>query len=273
MSTPKSLVIPPGVEKVYAIGGGGDIATLSIEARGARRGHVLLIPGWTGSKEDFTPILPLLADAGYDATTYDQRGQYESDPADDDSLKAFAQDAYLLIEQERSFSHVLGHSFGGLVAQQVAVPAPGEHGEPEPAVHRTRRARRDTGPATPGSARAGAQRQGDPRADPGEAAASTASLAPDHRRFLDTRFTSNAPASLQAMTQLLIDAPDIIDEVAATGLPCWVGRGADDDAWPPRRSGGDGQATRHRRPRRRGLPPTPPQSRIPKGSSTHGFRS
>lgn len=230
MSTPKSLVIPPGVEKVYAIGGGGDIATLSIEARGARRGHVLLIPGWTGSKEDFTPILPLLADAGYDATAYDQRGQYESDPADDYSLKAFAQDAYLLIEQERSFSHVLGHSFGGLVAQQVACLHPENMASLSLLC---------TGPGALG------ETPGRPPLAPLVQALSVMtlaeiraklprdpSLAPDIAEFLDTRFTSNAPASLQAMTQLLIDAPDIIDEVAATGLPCWVGRGAGDDAWP-----------------------------------------
>src|SRR5690606_13696449 len=50
--------------------------------------------------------------------------------------------------------------------------------------------------------------------------------------FLAKRFTSNAPASLKAMTQHLIDAPDRVDEVAATGVPCWVARGETDDAWP-----------------------------------------
>ena len=62
------------------------------------------------------------------------------------------------------------------------------------------------------------------RADP--------TLPPDIAEFLAKRFTSNAEASLKAITQLLLDAPDIIDEVAGTGLPLWVGRGADDDAWP-----------------------------------------
>ncbi len=230
MSTPKSLVIPPGVEKVYAIGGGGDIATLSIEARGARRGHVLLIPGWTGSKEDFTPILPLLADAGYDATAYDQRGQYESDPADDYSLKAFAQDAYLA---DRAGA-VLQPRPGTFVRRPRRaagrLPAPGDMASLSLLC---------TGPGALG------ETPGRPPLAPLVQALSVMtlaeiraklprdpSLAPDIAEFLDTRFTSNAPASLQAMTQLLIDAPDIIDEVAATGLPCWVGRGADDDAWP-----------------------------------------
>ncbi len=50
--------------------------------------------------------------------------------------------------------------------------------------------------------------------------------------FLLRRFTGNSEASLRAMTQHLIDAPDVIDAVQATGVPCWVGRGVDDDAWP-----------------------------------------
>jgi pimeloyl-ACP methyl ester carboxylesterase len=50
--------------------------------------------------------------------------------------------------------------------------------------------------------------------------------------FLARRFTSNDPRSLKAMTQHLIDAPDIVDDVVATHTPTWVGRGAGDDAWP-----------------------------------------
>jgi len=56
--------------------------------------------------------------------------------------------------------------------------------------------------------------------------------APDIAEFLLHRFTSNDPLSLKAMTQALIDAPDRIDELAALPVPIWVGRGADDDAWP-----------------------------------------
>ena len=56
--------------------------------------------------------------------------------------------------------------------------------------------------------------------------------APDIAEFLLRRFTSNDPMSLKAMTRALIDAPDRIDELAALPVPVWVGRGADDDAWP-----------------------------------------
>ncbi len=233
MSTPKSLVLPPGVEAVTIETSRGGFAAHTVRTDGAV-GHVLLIPGWTGSKEDFTAFLPLLAAAGFDATTYDQRGQYETPgaPDDDYSLAGFAADALAVraAATEAARTHLLGHSFGGLVAQQAAVA--------DPSAWRSL-SLLCTGPGALG------ETPGRPPLAPLVQALSVMtlaeiraklprdpSLAPDIAEFLDKRFTSNAPASLRAMTQLLIDAPDIIDEVAATGLPFWVGRGAGDDAWP-----------------------------------------
>lgn len=232
MSTPRSLVLPPGVEAVTLQTSRGRFAAHTIRTHGAVA-HVLLIPGWTGSKEDFTAFLPLLAAAGFDATTYDQRGQYETAgaPGDDYSLHGFGADAVAVSAAvtDGGGSHVLGHSFGGLVAQQAVVidpsawrslsllcTGPGALGDSP------------TRPLSPFVQAMGSMSLAQilatlPR-DP--------SLPPDIAEFLDKRFTSNAPASLLAITQLLIDAPDIIDEVVATGLPFWVGRGADDDAWP-----------------------------------------
>ena len=235
MSTPKSLVLPEGVSMAYQAGLEGDIAMLSIEAPGRygpdrSRGHILLIPGWTGSKEDFIPIMPLLAAAGYDVDAYDQPGQYQSEPASDYSLERFAREALWLSSIAGGKSHILGHSFGGLVAQQAAVLDPSQVASLSLLC---------TGPGALG------ETPGRPPLAPLVEALGVMTLAqiraklprdlslpPDIADFLDKRFTSNAPASLRAMTQLLIDAPDIIDEVAATGLPFWVGRGAGDDAWP-----------------------------------------
>ena len=45
---------------------------------GEPHGTALLVPGFTGSKEDFISVLPLLAADGWRVVTYDQRGQYES---------------------------------------------------------------------------------------------------------------------------------------------------------------------------------------------------
>lgn len=40
--------------------------------------RVVLIPGATGSKEDFVLLAPLLADAGYFVQSFDLAGQYQS---------------------------------------------------------------------------------------------------------------------------------------------------------------------------------------------------
>jgi pimeloyl-ACP methyl ester carboxylesterase len=231
VSTPRSLVLPAGVEAVALDTSRGRFAAHTARADHALA-HILLIPGWTGSKEDFTELLPLLAAAGFDATAYDQRGQYQTvgGPDDDYSLAGFATDAIAVSAAAGSGrSHLLGHSFGGLVAQQAAVA--------DPSAWRSL-SLLCTGPGALGDSPVrplsslvqaiGAMTLEQIRAtlppDP--------SLPPDIAEFLDKRFTSNAEASLKAITQLLIDAPDVIDEVAATDLPSWVGRGTDDDAWP-----------------------------------------
>lgn len=231
MSVPTSLDIPAGVDVVTLDTPRGSFAAHTTRSDSAL-GHVLLIPGWTGSKEDFTPILPLLTAAGFDVTTYDQRGQYETPgiAADDYSLAGFAADALAVRSTGgHEKSHLLGHSFGGLVAQQAALadPAawstlsllgsgPGALGE---SPNRPLRVLASAIGKVPLLQIHQVREQGIKR--PAQITG-----------FLARRFTSNSPASLKAMTQLLIDAPDIIDDVVATGLPFWVGRGADDDAWP-----------------------------------------
>jgi len=231
MSVPRTLDIPAGVRAVTLETSRGSFAAHVAHADDPV-GHVLLIPGWTGSKEDFTPLLPLLAAAGLDATTYDQRGQYETagHPGDDYTLDGYAADAVAVrATAGRPTSHLIGHSFGGLVAQHAAVTdastwlslsllctGPGALGDSP-----TRPLKRLVSAIgkVPLLQLHQLREQGVKR--PAQITG-----------FLARRFTSNSPASLKAMTQLLIDAPDIIDDVAATGLPVWVGRGADDDAWP-----------------------------------------
>ena len=234
MSTPRTLTLPEGVEATDIETPVGTFAA-HVARVDSPTAHVLLIPGWTGSKEDFTPLLPLLADAGYDATAYDQRGQFETPgrpDADYYSLDGFAADALAIaFVCSDGPSHLLGHSFGGLVAQQAALS--------------TTSAWRslsllDTGPGALGDMpNRPLTRLLDaigvvPMADIHRfrEQAMGVKRAPDIAEFLLRRFTSNDPLSLKAMTQALIDSPDRIDEVAALQLPVWVGRGADDDAWP-----------------------------------------
>ncbi|RLV54664.1 alpha/beta hydrolase [Aeromicrobium phragmitis] len=233
MSVPQTLEIPAGVEVTRVVTPRCDHAVHVARAEGSRRGSVLLVHGWTGSKEDFTPILPLLAARGFDVVAYDQRGQYETPGSldDDYSLEAFAGDALALAEAafEDERFHLLGHSFGGLVAQRVALAAP------------DRLASLSLLCSGPGAL-------GDSPTRPLKhvvAAIGQVPLLQIHQlrekgvkrpaqitAFLAKRFTSGVPAALKAITQHLIDAPDLIDDVAETQLPCWVARGANDDAWP-----------------------------------------
>ena len=231
MSVPRVLELPEGVEPSLLETSRGPFAVHTIRAADPH-GHVLLIPGWTGSKEDFTPLLPPLAAAGFDVTAYDQRGQYETPtgPDDDFTLEAYAADALAIRDAAgHPSSHLMGHSFGGLVAQQAVVA--------QPSAWRSL-ALLCTGPGA----------LGDSPTRPLKRLVSAIGKVPllqlheireggvkrpaQVTRFLAKRFTSNDPRSLRAMTQLLIDAPDVVDAVHATDVPVWVGRGTDDDAWP-----------------------------------------
>ena len=59
----------------------GPIAALRTGVDGAP--DVLLVPGYTGSKEDFVPILDPLATAGFRVTSIDLPGQLDSPGPDD----------------------------------------------------------------------------------------------------------------------------------------------------------------------------------------------
>src|SRR4029450_14132229 len=63
-------------------GGAGPLVALDTGGE-AIRGTALLVAGYTGSKEDFAPLLAPLAEAGYRVVALDQRGQYESPGPDD----------------------------------------------------------------------------------------------------------------------------------------------------------------------------------------------
>ncbi len=230
MSIPKTLRIPDGVEAVTISAEGTEFAA-HVARVDNPSGHVLLVPGWTGSKEDFTQLLPLLAKAGFDATAYDQRGQYETvaTPDDEFTLAAFARDAAAVAKASSSApTHVLGHSFGGLVAQQTAVDHPASW---------CSLSLLGTGPGALGESpqrplQMLVQALGKvPLLQIHELREQGVRRPAQITRFLAKRFTSNSATSLRAITQLLLDAPDIIDQVHALDLPVWVGRGQDDDAW------------------------------------------
>ncbi len=95
---------------------------------GAVLGEAFLIHGFTGSKEDFLDLGAELAARGYRVATMDNRGMHESansQRADAYTTKSIAEDARLVAEAlGMDRPHLLGHSFGGLVAQNAVIDSP-----------------------------------------------------------------------------------------------------------------------------------------------------
>jgi pimeloyl-ACP methyl ester carboxylesterase len=104
----------------------GDVQ-LSIAEAGVGGRPLLLVHGFTGAKEDFTPWLDRLADAGWHAVAPDLRGHgASSKPAADAaySFEILADDMLRLADALGWEQFVLlGHSMGGMVAQFMALKA------------------------------------------------------------------------------------------------------------------------------------------------------
>jgi pimeloyl-ACP methyl ester carboxylesterase len=119
--------VPAGAARGWFDAPSGRLATLSMGDPAAQ--HVVLVPGVTGSKEDFVLMLPLLADAGYFAIAYDMAGQYESKDAGPPAGRRydhalFVDDLLAVLGSAPGTSHVLGYSFAGTVAQLAYVARP-----------------------------------------------------------------------------------------------------------------------------------------------------
>ena len=89
---------------------------------------VVLVHGFTGSKEDFIDLSFLLAQKGHRVLTFDNRGQHESGHTtrpDGYSMRSLGQDVIELVNMfELKKPHLMGHSFGGLISQQAAFLTP-----------------------------------------------------------------------------------------------------------------------------------------------------
>ena len=103
MSTPKALQLPSGVRRLTIETSRGKFAALeALPLSGIHeRQPALLVPGYTGSKEDFLLILQALAAAGRQVVAIDMRGQFETPGADDAAayqLGALAADVALVAD-------------------------------------------------------------------------------------------------------------------------------------------------------------------------------
>ncbi|MEV1010325.1 alpha/beta hydrolase [Streptomyces sp. NPDC049881] len=239
MSRPPFCVPPVGVRAYRLVTRRGDFAVLDVEPAGEPIGTVLLVPGYTGSKEDFIALLVPLSAAGFRAIAVDGRGQYETvgtRARASYGIGALAEDVLAQADALGGAGpvHLVGHSLGGLIARGAVLRAVAARRDPLPFASLTLIAsgRGRVAPLQRWKVRMlavslpvlGADllwRLLNPRAEPGEIA-----------DFLRRRWLANAPTQLLGTGRLLLREPDRVARLAAAGLPVHVVSGERDGAWP-----------------------------------------
>ncbi|MGH8868411.1 MAG: alpha/beta fold hydrolase [Actinomycetes bacterium] len=243
MSTPPFLELPASTRAYALRTSRGAYAVLDTgpAADVAPGPTAVLVPGFTGSKEDFIAVLEPLSAAGHRVVALDQRGQFETGGPGDPTayaVEALALDLRAVLDAlDEEPGHLVGHSFGGLVARAAVL-------------------------ADPGLCRSLTLLSSGPAAVSGPPADRLALLAPvvhEHgveglwqalraldrangivvdepphiAEFLQRRFTANTPAGLVGMADALLHEPDRVDALAALALPVLVAHGPLDDVWEP----------------------------------------
>ncbi|AQU66680.1 alpha/beta fold hydrolase [Streptomyces niveus] len=239
MSRPPTFTPPPCARALQLSTGRGPFAVLDARPEGTPRGTALLLPGYTGSKEDFIAMLEPLTAAGYRVVAVDGRGQYESKGPD--SQEAYAQEelaADVLAQAAAAGApvHLVGHSLGGQIARAAVLR------DPEPFLTLTL--------ISSGPARIAPSQQervrllsealelthmdmeqvwaGIRAMDPPEETDIDGASADLHRRWI-----GHNPAQLLATGRQLTVEPDRVAELAAVpDLPVHVMSGERDDTWP-----------------------------------------
>ncbi|OKI09639.1 hydrolase [Streptomyces sp. CB02923] len=242
MSRPPTLTLPSCARARRLVTERGEFAVHEARPDGAPAGTALLVPGFTGSKEDFIALLEPLAAAGFQVVAVDGRGQHETPGPYDESAYAKGELTQDVLAQARALDtgpvHLLGHSLGGLIARAAVLR--------DPAAFRSLTVM-SSGPAAICAAQQARVRmlidalgKLDMQAvwlamrelDPPEA--EDASTAPEIGAFLHRRWMNTVPQQLTATGRQMSTEPDEVGELAAVPLPKHVVSGVVDYVWPVR---------------------------------------
>ncbi|MEU6557336.1 alpha/beta hydrolase [Streptomyces sp. NPDC046915] len=245
MSRPPTFAPPPGARAYRLRTARGEFAVVDapVAAGAEPKGVALLVPGFTGSKEDFNALQVPLAERGYRTVAVDGRGQFESGgPEHDESPYAQEELAKDLLAQAEALGtpvHLLGHSLGGQISRAAVLadhspfrsltlmasgPAQISVGQQQ----RVKLLRDALTVMTMAEVWEAIQAMELPEeADTGELDSGL-----DDRDDLRRRWLGNRPAQLIATGRQLCTEPDRVAELAAVPLPFHVLSGAVDDTWP-----------------------------------------
>jgi pimeloyl-ACP methyl ester carboxylesterase len=217
------------------------------------RKPAILVPGYTGSKEDFIPVLQPLASSGRFVIAIDMRGQYQSagathqDGYAPDQLAADIGAVAEAVAPDEDEVHLLGHSLGGLIARHAVLArtasiasltllgsGPGSITGPRQDLLRSMLALTGSprqADADPAGLRRWAKQLWEEHLEP---QARADGVAEHIIEFLRDRHLANCPTALMVMGNYLLSCPDRTAELARVdGPPILVMYGENDDAWPP----------------------------------------
>ncbi|MFN2479546.1 MAG: alpha/beta fold hydrolase [Pseudonocardiaceae bacterium] len=236
-----SQITPHGASRVQVTVPGAKLAALRAQPAEPVGAVAVLIPGYTGSKEDFSALLDPLCNAGLSVLALDLPGQYETpgpgceqDYYPDPLGRTIAA---LVAELAAGGGEVLllGHSYGGLVARAAVLA-----GAPV-----TGLVLLDSGP---GGLPSGQRRELLDATEPVMRAQGSETVLrllearngtaepPELAALLRARFLASSSVGLLGMATGLRTEPDRVTELATAlrtrAIPCLVAFGEADDAWP-----------------------------------------
>ncbi len=229
---------PRGTEFSRFAAPSGELARVALGPASGPR--VVLVPGATGSKEDFVLMMPLFAAAGYRVESFDLAGQYESADAGPWNLtpprshydeRLFLEDLIAVLDDGAGGAHVLGYSFAGTIAglgllerpdrfaSLTLLSAPPEPGQAFRGIKRIGQVSDFTSPRQAAALMLWGIRKNLNRVPPGRIA------------FVRERFALTRRESVDDIIGLMMHTPDLRVGLRASPVPKLVAVGQH-DLWP-----------------------------------------